>query len=249
MRDGIAKLSTLLLVTLAFPATAQEYDPLRAGADPSVVAKEMDARNNASNICWRRGEPVTVDWLAEHDTAFRRGAYSRYHLSELEDGWKWVRRDGGAGPDLRPTVEGVPYAELNVHARGTDDPFATLDVDSDLASGSVRFDWTAPPERLCMSDGLQLSAGATVEGGTPGARDVVIVLPLDAKQVAVQDAAVKACSPHSTTGVDTAVDLLQDSGRCERELFHLDPRAGWAVWVNLPESFYVVYQYEPDSRK
>jgi len=221
-------------------------------ADPGMLAKELDVYANADKFCWTRGDPVSVDWLAERDAGYRRGAFSRYHLSELDDGWRWVRRDASRGPDLRAStalVRGIPYTDLEVHARGKDDGWALYSIDSELAVGEVRFGWTAPPARICMSDGIRVSASAEVVAGDPGARQVGFVLPLSAEQRLAEGVEVKACSPQSTTGVDSEIGYLQDVGRCERELYHLDPTRGWAVWVKLPESFFVVYSYVPEGRR
>ena len=207
---------------------------------------------NADKICWTREEPVAVDWLAERDAGYRRGAFSRYHLSELDDGWHWVRRDASRGPDLRPSegaVRGVPYTDLEVHARGVDEGWALFSIDSELANGQVRFAWTAPPPKICMSDGLRVSASAEVIAGKPGARQVGFVLPLTTEQRLMEGIDVKACSPQSTTGVDSEIDYLSDVGSCERELYHLDPTREWALWVRLPESFYVIYSYLPEGRR
>jgi len=241
------------LAAVAVPAAAQDPGgPPSVIADPGMLARDLDLYENADKICWTRAEPVSVDWLAERDAGYRRGAFSRYHLSELEDGWRWVRRDASRGPDLRPaevTVRGVPYTDLEVHARGVDEGWAVYSIDSELASGRVRFAWTTPPEKICMSDGLRVSASAEVMEGEPGARQVGFVLPLTAEQRLAEGAEVKACSPQSSTGVDSEIDYLSDVGRCERELYHLDPTRGWALWVKLPESFYVVYSYVSEKRR
>jgi hypothetical protein len=245
----------LVVAILAVPAAAaaaQSYDPLSATVDPGILDRELDVRANAVNICWTRDEPVTVDWLAGQDATYRKNAFSRYHLSELEDGWRWVRRDASRGPDIRAAangVAGIPYSDLEVHARATEASWALLEVDSDLASGAVRFEWDAPPARICMADGLNVGATVEVTEGQPGAQQIVVILPLTQEQVRAEGPDVKACSPRSSTGIDSAVDYLSDEGRCVRELYHLDSRSEWAVWVNLPESFYVVYRYVPDQHK
>jgi len=221
-------------------------------ANPDMLARDLDMYANADKICWTREEPVTVDWLAERDAGYRRGAFSRYHLSELEDGWRWVRRDASSGPDLRPSergVKGAPYTDMEVHARGADDGWALYSIDSELTTGQVRFSWTAPARRICMSDGLRVAAGAEVIAGEPGARQIGFVLPLTAEQRLAEGAKVKACSPQGSTGVDSEIDYMADAGRCERELYHLDPAREWAIWVKLPESFYVIYSYVPEGRK
>jgi hypothetical protein len=241
-----------ILVVPAAAAAAQSYDPLAATVDPGTLDRELENRANAANLCWTRDAPVTVDWLAGQDAAYRQNAFSRYHLSEIEDGWHWVRRDASRGPDIRATangVAGIPYAELEVHARGSGDSWALLEVDSELTAGIVRFEWDAPPEKLCMADGLHLGATVDVLEGQPGAQQIVVVLPLTQDQVRAEGPDVKACSPRSSTGIDSEVDYLSDAGRCVRELYHLDPLAEWSVWVNLPESFYVVYRYVPVRHK
>ncbi len=244
----------LILGTLAGTAAAQGpgSQPPSVIANPGMLARELDVYANADELCWTRGEPVSVDWLAERDAGYRRGAFSRYHLSELGDGWRWVRRDASRGPDLRASsgaVQGIPYTDLEVHARGVDEGWALYTIDSDLAVGQVRFAWTAPPAKICMSAGIRVSASAEVVAGEPGARQVGFVLPLTEEQRLVERADVKACSPQATTGVDSEIDFVSDSGRCERELYHLDPTRDWAIWVKLPESFYVIYSYVPEGRE
>jgi hypothetical protein len=248
-------LAVVVFAGLAGPADAQVDVASRPSviANPDMLARELDRYENADKICWIRQEPVTVDWLAERDAGFRRGAYSRYHLSELPDGWRWVRRDAAYGPDLAAAnlaVQGIPYTDLEVHA-GTeaDEGWALLTVDSELSTGQVRFAWTVPPQRVCMADGLHMTAQAEVVAGTPGARQVGFVLPLTAEQRLEEGETVKACSPSSTTGVDSEIGFLSDSGQCARELYHLDPVGEWSLWVNLPESFLVVYPYWPEGRK
>ncbi len=248
MRVMTKALIALAWVAIAVPVWAQgEYEPPTAGAGVSDLDREMDRRANAADICWAREQPVAVDWLAEQDSGFRRGAFARYHLSEIDDGWRWVRRDASYGPDLRATqaVQGVPYSELMVHGRGLESPWALLAVDSELANGQVRFGWTAPPAKICMADGLNIRATVEVVNGAPGAQQIVVALPLTQEQVLDEGEAVKACSPQSSTGVDSEINYMTDAGRCERELFHLDPRSEWSVWVHLPESFYVIYRYVP----
>lgn len=241
-----------LFVVVAGTAAGQQASPPSVVANSGMLARDLDLRANADKICWTRGEPVAVDWLAERDAGYRRGAFSRYHLSDLDDGWRWVRRDASRGPDLRSsegTVRGLPYTDLEVHARGTVEGSALYSIDSELAVGQVRFAWAAPPTRLCMSDGLQLDATATVVAGEPGARQVGFVLPLTQEQRSAEGREVKACSPQASTGVDSEVGYLADTGRCERELFHLDPAGEWALWVKLPESFFVIYSYVPEGRR
>lgn len=242
-----------ILASVAGVAAAQAPGgPPSVIANPGMLARDLDVYANADKICWTRAEPVSVDWLAERDAGFRRGAYSRYHLSELEDGWRWVRRDASRGPDLRAAksaVRGVPYTDLEVHARGLDEGWALYSIDSELATGQVRFSWTTPPQKICMSDGLQVTARAEVVAGEPGARGVGFVLPLTMEQRLMEGAEVKACSPQSSTGVDSAIDFLSDVGRCQRELYHLDPAREWALWVKLPESFYIIYSYLPEGSR
>jgi hypothetical protein len=76
---------------------------------------------------------------------------------------------------------------------------------------------------------------------------VGFVLPLTAEQRGVEGVEVKACSPQSTTGVDSEANYLRDDGLCVRELYHLEPTREWALWLKLPESFYVVYSYVPEG--
>ena len=245
-------LAIILLIGIAGEVAAQG-----PGARPSIIAnpdmlaRELDVRGNADKICWQRQDPLTVDWLAERDAQYRRGTYARYHLAEIDDGWRWVRRDGGASPDLRTSdaaVKGVPYTELEVHT-GMDSGWAEFVVDSPINQGRVRFDWSLPPARICMADGLHLEATAEVIAGDPGAHNVFYVLPLDPEQRAAEGAEVKACSPQATTGIDSAVDYLTDAGACHRELYHLDASSEWSLWVRLPADFFVVYRYAPADRE
>lgn len=243
-----------ILVVVAGTAAAQGpgSTPPSVIANPGMLARDLDVYANADKICWTREAPVSVDWLAERDAGYRRGAFSRYHLSEIDDGWRWVRRDASRGPDLRASegaVQGVPYTDLEVHARGVDDSWALYSIDSELSTGQVRFNWTPPPPRICMSEGIRISASAEVVAGAPGARQVGFVMPLTTEQLRVEGAEVKACSPQSTTGVDSETGYLSDVGHCVRELYHLEPTREWALWVKLPESFYVVYSYVPEGRR
>lgn len=251
---AIRVLILVVLAMVAGAATAQGPGsaPPAVIANPDMLARDLELYANADKFCWTRGEPVSVDWLAERDAGYRRGAFSRYHLSELEDGWRWARRDASRGPDLRAAdgaVRGVPNTDLEVHARGVDEGWALYTIDSELAVGQVRFEWTAPPQKICMSDGISVRASAEVVAGEPGARQVGFVLPLTTEQRLMDGAEVKACSPQSTTGVDSEVGYLSDEGRCERQLYHLDPTREWTFWVKLPESFYVIYSYVPEGRR
>lgn len=252
---GRAARALVVALVAAFAGAAAAQNPLPTPpivADSNMLARELELHANADRFCWTREEPLSVDWLAERDAGFRRGAYSRYHLSELEDGWRWVRRDASRGPDLRAAksaVRGVPHTDLEVHARGLDEGWALYSIDSELATGQVRFSWTTPPRKICMSDGLQVTARAEVVAGEPGAQVVGFVLPLTMEQRLMEGAEVKACSPQSSTGVDSAIDFLSDVGRCQRKLYHLDPAREWALWVRLPESFYVSYSYVPEGRR
>lgn len=252
MRLPVRLLCLVVLATLAVAVHAQGPDaPPSVIAHPDMLARELDVRANADRICWTREAPRAVDWLAERDPSYRRGEFSRYHLSELEDGWRWVRRDASYGPDLRSSgaVEGVPYTDLEVHGLHEPTGWAVYEIDSELASGRARFEWTLPPASLCMADGLALEASAAILEGNPGARNVQFVLPLTAEQQQIEGPEVKACSPNATTGVDGEIEFRRDAGRCVRDLYHLDPASAWAVWVRLPESFFVIYNYVPNGAK
>ncbi len=250
-----AALMTALLVSAQ--VLAQEVS--RAGPPPGIVtegvdlAEEARRRANAADLYWRRGDPQAVEWMADRDPGYRRDILSRYHFGQTEDGWSWVRRDAVRGNDVRSTqagvVKGIPYTSLNVHASSETDAWAQFTIESALSTGQARFDWTAPPERICMADGLRLRASAEVVGGDPGNQRIFYVLPLTAAQSSESSEDVKACSPAAMTEVDATAGIDADAGQCRRELFHLDSTAPWTILLSLPESFYVVYSYQPDDGK
>ena len=225
---------------------------------PVIPASELDGNEvlanhiaDPSSICWELADPAASDWLAQRDAGYRQGIFERYVLDETENGWRWLRRDGSGTRDLRPAaggVAGVPYTELEVHAR-TEEPWARLTVESALRTGRARFTWTAPPERLCMADGLRLEATAEVLDGEPGAQQLFYMLPLTPEQQQDDSDDVRACRRGSTTGIDSDFDVMRDEARCRRDLYHLVPGAPWTLMLSLPESFYVIYTYEPDAGK
>ncbi len=252
----VAVLTTALLPTEQ--SLAQEVS--RVGPPPGIVTEGVDLeeeearrRANAAGICWRRAGPQAVEWMAERDPGYRRDVLDRYHFAQTGDGWSWVRRDAVRGNNVRATqagaVEGIPYTSLSVHASAESDAWAQFTIESALTTGQARFEWIAPPERICMADGLRLQASAEVVGGDPGNQRIFYVLPLTEAQVSESSDDVKACSPATMTQVDAAAGISVDTGRCHRELFHLDSAAPLTILLSLPESFYVVYSYDPDDGK
>lgn len=252
----IGMLGVMLFGAVAGVAQAQGAGPPSVLASPDSLERDLAAyaNPNADKICWLRGEAMTVDWVASRDSGFRRDIFSRYSLEQIDGGWRWYRRDGADGNNLRATTparpEGLTESEIEVHhgvggARGD----ATFTVSGPLTRGEIRFDWTLPPERVCMSDGLTLEATVDVSDGDPGSQGIVFVVPLSQEQRDVQGVEVKACSPRNSTAVDSALGINHDVGGCRRELHHLQEASEWAVWVSLPESFYVVYPYSPDRRE
>ncbi len=236
---------------MAGEAAAQEIPTIVA--NPEMLGSDLDRFENADKICWKRGEPRSVDWLAQRDAGYR-AVFRRYGFQETDDGWRWFRGDRNPGTELRPvdaaSVKGETALDLEVHHGHADGaPWATLAIAGPLRNGSVRFDWTLPPERICMSEVLELEARVAVAEGEPGAHKIMFVLPLDEEQMAAEGAEVKACSPSESTAIDSEIDLYEDVGACERTIYQLRPFAPWDLWVSLPESFYVVYPYEPDVRR
>lgn len=241
---------TVAALGAAAPAAAQEIPQVIA--HPEMLERELDRFENADKICWKRGEPRSVDWLAQRDAGYR-ALLSRYGFQETDDGWRWYRGDLSRGSELRPVegeVRGETAVDLEVHhGHASGEPWATLAIAGPLKEGGVRFDWTLPPERVCMSEGLALTARVAVTDGEPGAHKIMFVMPLDQEQMALEGPEVKACSPNASTSVDSEIDFDEDHGVCERQIYHLQPMAAWDLWVSLPESFYVVYPYEPDLER
>lgn len=248
-RKRVAMITGLLVGALCGAAQAQERLPVIPDFD--MLNREINARLNADKICWTQAEPVAADWVARQDPGYRRDVFSRYFLEEIKDGWRWFRRDGSQGNSIRATssaqVEGLTESELEAHHGKRDRTgWAQFSVQGPLSNGKIRFEWTVPPERICMADGLRLEAVAEVVEGNPGSQGMVFIVPLSKDQMRIQGREVKACSPGSSTAVDSEIGITRDEGTCKRPLDHMSPDAKWSIWVSLPESFYVVYPYEPD---
>lgn len=249
-RKRVATITGLLVGALCGVAQAQER--VSVVADPDMLNREINAHVNADKICWMRGEPVATDWVARRDPGYRRDVFSRYFLEETKGGWRWFRRDGSQGNSIRARslaeVEGLTESELEAHHGEADGSgWAEFSVQGPLANGKIRFEWTVPPERICMADGLRLDVLAEVLEGNPGSQGIVFIVPLSKDQMGIQGRDVKACSPGSLTAVDSETGITRDEGVCKRPLDHMSPDSKWSIWVSLPESFYVVYPYEPDA--
>lgn len=247
-------LSGLLLWPAAAGAQGPGSTPPSVVAHPDMLERELAARVDADKICWRLGEPRTVDWVARQDPVYRREVFGRYLLESIEGGWLWLLDDGSRGGDLRPApeerVKGLRLTHLEVHhGYGGAAGWAEETIDGPLTRGRLRFEWTVPPERLCMADGLSLSARVEVLEGEPGAEKILFVLPLTREQMRREGPDVKACSPSASTAVDSQLGILRDEGRCHRSLAHLQEGAVWSIWLSLPESFWIVYPYEPLERQ
>lgn len=239
----------LLAATILVPAPAalaQGPGAQSIVADPDGMNRELDAAA-ARKICWERGKARGADGVAEVDPAYRREVMGRYLMEETESGWRWLPAALAGRTDVRSSSSAEGYTDrvlvvdLEDPARGR----ARLRVDGPLSRGEVELEWSVPPERVCLVDELDLEAGARVVEGSPGSYGIVFILPLTPDLLEARGEDVKACSPGSETLVDSEAGPTEDAGRCRRPLLHLRPGSRWAVWVGLPESFYVVYPYEP----
>lgn len=247
--------SVLLLITvLAVPAQgvlAQGPAGARSViADPDGLNKAVVDLATARRTCWERGEPRAADYVAEQDPAYGRTVMARYLMEETDNGWRWLPADLVTRTDVRATgsAEGYTDRVLEVDLADGHRGRARLRVDGPLSAGEVAFDWSVPPKRLCLADELDLDVHAEASG-TPGSHGVFFILPLTREQMQVSGADVEACSPGQQTLVDPEIGLQDDDGRCVRPLTQLPVGDAWALWVSLPESFYVVYPYEPKHRK
>ena len=219
-----------------------------------MLERELAARVDADKICWRLAPPRTVDWVARQDPVYRRDVFGRYVLETIDGGWRWLLDDGSRGTDLRALpagrVEGLRMTELEVHhGFGGAIGWAVETIDGPLTRGKIRLEWTPPPERLCMADGVALTASIEVLEGNPGAEKILFVLPLTREQMREEGPEVRACSPSASAAIDSELGLTRDEGQCRRTLAHLREGASWSIWLSLPESFWIVYPYEPIARE
>jgi len=249
-----ARLLGALVVLLAMSAPVFAQAPARPSvvADPNALARDVNAHLKADEICWIRSEALTVDWVAAQDPGYRRDIFSHYVLVEMEDGWRWYRRDGSEGRSVHAAetteVEGLTDYVLEAHpGEGQGRGNARLAVQGPLSSGEIAFDWSVPPERICMADGLHLDAAVQVAQGDPGSARIVFVVPLSREQMQAEGPEVKACSPTASTAVDSEIGFDRDRGTCERPLSQLEQGSSWSIWVGLPQSFFIVYPYAPQD--
>lgn len=235
----------LPMIWLGAVVGAQEGGPGSIGATDGDRVMDARDRRMLSRICWQRSEPLGAEWMAEQNAAYRAEVFARYLLERTESGWRWLPSRSVGSNDLRATPEGYTDRLLEVFAGDGDRGRAELAVAGPLHTGTARFEWTTPPDRICMLEELDLRMWASVADGDPGTYGAAFLMPMSEEMLAVEGPEVTACSPRVKLELDGEAGLTEVEGACRRTLLHLQEGAGWALWVSLPESFYVVYPYAP----